>query len=66
MATIVQQEEQRLKLLEQIEAAEKRISAQNEKMAVSKTKEAKRLEKAMAAEKKNLGTLKDELKVKTN
>jgi hypothetical protein len=63
MATIVQQEEQRLKLLEQIEAAEKRISAQNEKMAVSKSKEAKRLEKAMAAEKKNLGTLKDELKV---
>jgi hypothetical protein len=63
MATIVQQEEQRLKLLEQIEAAEKRISAQNEKMAVSKAKEAKRLEKAMAAEKKNLGTLKDELKV---
>ena len=63
MATIVQQEEQRLKLLEQIEAAEKRINAQNEKMAVSKSKEAKRLEKAMAAEKKNLGTLKDELKV---
>jgi hypothetical protein len=63
MATIVQQEEQRLKLLEQIEAAEKRISAQNEKMAVSKAKEAKRLEKAMAAEKKSLDTLKEELKV---
>jgi hypothetical protein len=63
MATIVQQEEQRLKLLEQIEAAEKRISAQNEKMAVSKAKEAKRLEKVMAAEKKTLTTLKDELKV---
>ena len=63
MATIVQQEEQRLKLLEQIEAAEKRISAQNEKIAVSKAKEAKRLEKVMAAEKKSLDTLKEELKV---
>ena len=63
MATIPQQEEQRLKLLEQIEAAEKRINAQNEKIAVSKAKEAKRLEKAMAAEKKSLDTLKEELKV---
>ena len=63
MATIVQQEEQRLKLLEQIEAAEKRINAQNEKIAVSKAKEAKRLEKVMAAEKKSLETLKEELKV---
>ena len=63
MATIPQQEEQRLKLLEQIEAAEKRINAQNEKIAVSKAKEAKRLEKVMAAEKKSLETLKEELKV---
>lgn len=63
MATIPQQEEQRLKLLEQIEAAEKRINAQNEKIAVSKAKEAKRLEKVMAAEKKSLDTLKEELKV---
>ena len=63
MATIVQQEEQRLKLLEQIEETEKRINAQNQKIAVSKGKEAKRLEKVMAAEKKTLTTLKDELKV---
>ena len=63
MATIPQQEEQRLKLLEQIEAAEKRINAQNEKIAVSKAKEAKRLEKVMEAEKKSLDTLKDELRV---
>ena len=63
MATIPQQEEQRLKLLEQIEAAEKRINAQNEKIAVSKAKEAKRLEKVMAAEKKSLDILKEELKV---
>ena len=63
MATIVQQEEQRLKILEQIEETEKRINAQNQKIAVSKGKEAKRLEKVMAAEKKTLTTLKDELKV---
>ena len=63
MATIVQQEEQRLKILEQIEETEKRINAQNQKIAVSKGKEAKRLEKVMAAEKKTLTTLKEELKV---
>lgn len=63
MATIPQQEEQRLKLLEQIEAAEKRINAQNEKIAVSKDKEAKRLEKKMQDEKKSLDILKEELKI---
>jgi acid stress-induced BolA-like protein IbaG/YrbA len=64
MATIPQQEEQRLKLLEQIEAAEKRINAQNEKIAVSKDKEAKRLEKKMQDEKKSLDILKEELKTR--
>jgi DNA repair exonuclease SbcCD ATPase subunit len=63
MANINQQEQQRLALLEKIEQAEKRINAQNDKIAVSKGKEAKRLEKVMAAEKKSLDTLKEELKV---
>ena len=38
MANIKQQEQERLKLLEQIEQTEKRIHAQNEKAAVSKSK----------------------------
>jgi len=63
MANINQQEQQRLALLEKIEQAEKRINAQNDKIAVSKGKEAKRLEKVMAAEKKSLDILKEELKV---
>jgi hypothetical protein len=63
MAAINQQEQQRLTLLGEIEQAEKRINAQNEKIAVSKSKEAKRLTKMMEDEKKSLETLKEELKV---
>ena len=63
MAAINQQEQQRLTLLGKIEQAEKRINAQNEKIAVSKSKEAKRLTKMMEDEKKSLETLKEELKV---
>jgi hypothetical protein len=58
MANIKQQEQERLKLLEQIEETEKRINAQNEKSAVSKSKEAKRLQSQMVEEKKRLDKLK--------
>jgi hypothetical protein len=61
MANIKQQEQERLKLLEQIEETEKRIHAQNEKAAVSKSKEAKRLQAQMVEEKKRLDKLKEEL-----
>lgn len=61
MANIKQQEEQRLNLLKQVEESEARIAAQNEKIAVSKAKEAKRLEKVMKDEKERLKLLKDEL-----
>ena len=63
MANIKQQEQERLKLLEQIEQTEKRIHAQNEKAAVSKSKEAKRLQAQMAEEKKQLDKLKEQLGV---
>ena len=63
MANIKQQEQERLKLLEQIEETEKRIHAQNEKAAVSKSKEAKRLQTQMVEEKKRLDKLKEELGV---
>lgn len=62
MANINQQEQQRLALLQEIEQAERRINAQNEKIAVSKAKEAKRIEKMMQDEKKHLDNLKEELK----
>ena len=63
MANIKQQEQERLKLLEQIEETEKRINAQNEKAAVSKSKEAKRLQAQMVEEKKQLDKLKEQLGV---
>ena len=63
MANIKQQEQERLKLLEQIEETEKRINAQNEKAAVSKSKEATRLKSQMVEEKKRLDKLKEELGV---
>ena len=63
MANIKQQEQERLKLLEQIEETEKRIHAQNEKAAVSKSKEAKRLQAQMVEEKKQLDKLKEQLGV---
>ena len=63
MANIKQQEQERLKLLEQIEETEKRINAQNEKAAVSKSKEANRLKSQMVEEKKRLDKLKEELGV---
>lgn len=62
MANIKQQEEERLRLLLEIEQAEKRINAQNEKIAVSKSKEAKRLKAQMDLEKKQLETYKEQLK----
>jgi len=63
MANIKQQEEERLKLLQEIELTEKRITAQNEKAAISKSKEAKRLQAQMAEEKKQLDKLKEQLAV---
>ena len=63
MANINQQEQERLRLLEEIEMAEKRINVQNEKIAVSKAKEAKRLTVHMQQEKKRVEQLKEELKV---
>jgi hypothetical protein len=61
MANINQQEQERLRLLEEIELAEKRIYAQNEKAAISKAKEAKRLTVQLEQEKKSLTKLKEEL-----
>jgi hypothetical protein len=61
MANVIQQEQERLRLLGEIELAEKRINAQNEKAAVSKAKEAKRLTAQLEQEKKSLTKLKEEL-----
>ena len=63
MANINQQEQERLRLLGEIEQIEKRIQVQNEKAAISKSKEAKRLQAQMVEEKKRLGQLKKELDV---
>ncbi len=63
MANITQQEQERLKLLQEIELIEKRINAQNEKAAISKSKEAKRLKAQLDEEKKQLDKFKEQLGV---